>query len=202
MKIYYSNIEILDLIKSSDRDKNNKALKYIYRSYFADVLKVIRKFGGNKEIVNEVFQDSLIILYENIKTNKFKEESSLKTYLLSVAKYNYLSKLREKRKYQFGDFGELLPDDERYIEEMQDTREKNIEDAIELLFTEIGDQCKQLLKFFYYEKMPHKDIVKKLNFSSIQTAKTRKAQCMKKLIEIVNTKPGLKKHLMEIRETA
>jgi DNA-directed RNA polymerase specialized sigma subunit len=76
------------------------------------------------------------------------------------------------------------------------------EEQPEILLKEIikktGEQCKELLRLYYYENKSMKEITVLMNFSNENSTKTQKYKCMKKLIQYLDTHPDLKKSLLEI----
>ena len=61
-------------------------------------------------------------------------------------------------------------------------------EIFEGLLNEIGEKCRLLLRYFYYERKRMKEIVALMSFSSEQVAKNRKSNCMKKLRSLVKEK--------------
>ena len=50
---------------------------------------------------------------------------------------------------------------------------------------QLGDTCKKVLMYYYFEEMSMQDIADKLGFANTDTAKTKKYKCKKKLDELV-----------------
>lgn len=52
--------------------------------------------------------------------------------------------------------------------------------ALEVVMNQIGDKCRDLLKAFYYEKLPMTQIAWRLGFKDDNSAKSQKNKCMDK----------------------
>ena len=53
---------------------------------------------------------------------------------------------------------------------------------------ELGDTCKRILYYFYYDELSMEDIAEKMGFANADTAKTKKYKCKKELDKLVKSK--------------
>ena len=53
---------------------------------------------------------------------------------------------------------------------------------------ELGDTCKRILMYYYFDGMSMNEIAEKLGYANNDTAKTKKYKCKKKLDELVKEK--------------
>jgi hypothetical protein len=74
----YSDITIIEGVRRQD----DKILNWIYDNYYQSVKKHVLNNSGSAEDVSDVFQDSIIVLYNQISENSFKLTSDLKRLLL------------------------------------------------------------------------------------------------------------------------
>lgn len=186
--------ELVALLASLDERENNRALRYLYATHYEVITKMIYKNSGTDEEAKDVFQDGLIVLYNKCKTTDFRLSSSLQTFLFSICRNLWLMKLRvKKREVKLDDSFNLLPDLEDSVLEVLVVNER--EELVARLLNQLGDACKQILHYFYFEKMRMKEIMQHMNFSSEQVAKNKKANCMKKLRKLVLESEPLKKRL-------
>lgn len=102
-------------IKSSDQRQRDWALYqfYVDLEIKSWVKSYINNHGGNDEDAEDVFQESIIIFDRNIRNEKFEGKSSLKTYLLSVVKWSWVSYRRKK-----GNTVEIKPE---MVDDLDDT---------------------------------------------------------------------------------
>ena len=175
---------IYNLILEKDVSKNEEALKELYVDNYYMIENFVIKYGGSKEDAKDVFQESIILLYNNIKTRKFELKSKISTYLYSVSRNIWFKKnKREKRESALDEKKfENLASSDNVIEQIVYTEEQIL---IGKLLTKSGERCKQILKLYYFEKNRMKEIAKSLGYASEQVAKNQKAKCMKKLKSIV-----------------
>ena len=153
----YTDTELLDLIAGSD----SAAFSYLYKAHF------------------NIFQETLIIIFEKVRDKKLHISCSLKTFIYSVARNQWLKKLNASRKnVQLKNFEDFIRVEESESEFSQDIDIKN-------LFAEIGEACRKLLILFYYRKRSMEEISLELNYSNADTAKNQKYKCIQRLKKLV-----------------
>jgi RNA polymerase sigma factor (sigma-70 family) len=135
----------------------------------------------------DVYQDSIVILYENAVSGKLDTlQCSVKTYLFGIAKNlisTYLKKkIREKERYE-----SLVT--EHY--EMVSTADKGndwMDYSMELMaeaIKKLSSRGQAILHLFYFEKMSLREITQVLGYKSEDVAKTTKMRYMRILREIM-----------------
>jgi RNA polymerase sigma factor (sigma-70 family) len=199
IKLYTDKDAIRDL-ESYDQRDNNKAFRYLYKSYFRMAYKLIKKRKGTENDAEDVFQEALLTLYENVKNHQFRGDSSLKTYFYSILR-NQWNKKRTKNKvlkqyeksYTIANYSKI-----DIIREIDDNHIEVKEILIDSLLDQVGPQCKRLLQYFYFENLPMKIIMQKMNFSNEQSARVQKYKCMQKLMNYLAEKPLVKRSIIEV----
>ena len=173
----FSDKEIIDRLLYGSQTERNLVIKQLYRKCYDQISSFVLKNNGSKTDSQDTFQEAMEIFYFQIQKRKFENKSSLSTYLFGIAKNIWLSQLRKHKAVSISSW------DQEIAEETS-----NAHFDLKLfyrLFDELEDDCKRILKCFYFEKMPMKQIVKE--FSSIsneQSARTKKYRCLKYLNEI------------------
>ncbi|TAH18968.1 MAG: sigma-70 family RNA polymerase sigma factor [Cytophagales bacterium] len=176
-QVFMTNDQTLvDKIREGDSD----ALKYLYKKYYPVVLRLITQNSGDEEDAEDIYQETLIVLYEKAKDPNFKLSSSLKTFIYSVSRNKWLYKLRQE-----GTGSVSFEEVEDYIEVADEAKEfdSEIVDYDNLLgeaLKKMDDTCRKLLEYFYYHKLPLETIAQKLNYNNGNTAKAKKNKCMNK----------------------
>lgn len=175
---------IYNLILEKDVSKNEEALKELYVDNYYMIENFVLKYGGTKEDAKDVFQESIILLYNNIKTRKFELKSKISTYLYSVSRNIWFKKNKKDRREAELDEKrfENLPSSENVLNDIVYSEEQIL---IGKLLTKSGERCKEILKLYYFERNRMKEIAKSLGYASEQVAKNQKAKCMKKIKAIV-----------------
>lgn len=166
-----------EIINSIRKGKNEKPIKQLYKE-FPKVKALILKEGGDTETAQEIFNDSLVILIEKVIQPNFELTSKLTTYLYGINRFLLKNELRKQHKnveLEWRDTIILTDQDLGYDEE----KEAKL-NAMERILNQISEKCKEMLQLFYFKKLSMTDIAKKLNFSSVNSAKTQKYKCIER----------------------
>ena len=167
------------------KNEEDQALKDIYSMFRGDCLQWLQSgYNLDYDDSHEVFQASLIILYDNVITNKLTTlTSGIKTYLMAIAKYQALN--LNKIKYKIANH-EINNSIEYYVltDEDEETEKNHLLQKAVAAVEILGDPCKSLLQLFYYEQMNMEDITVLMGYKNTDTTKNQKYKCIKRLQKI------------------
>ncbi len=183
------NHSLIEKIKNKDGEAELKEIYDKYRNEF--LIWAMRKHSCTKEEAKDVFQQSVIIFYENIIYGKVKEiTSQVKTYIFSIGKNKILELSRQKSKQQFNSEDYMFAGQDIFYNDFDDVYEEKIQ-KIEQCISKIGDPCKKLLVEFYYHKRPMIDIAEIMDYKNSDTVKNLKYKCLKRLKKIFQSEFGI-----------
>ena len=185
----YPDQQFLTDLQSPDKRKQDKALKYLYQQYYPIAEKWIVSYHGNLD-VKDLFQEAVIILYENVRSGQFKGKSSLKTYLMGIVK-NRCKKRLEHKKYE--SLKEQHPIEEHSWELLEEEQQLERKRTLVMgCLDKLDQRCRELLLGCYFEGLSMKQLAIRLGYANDQVAKSKNYKCMKKLMERVQQQ--LKEH--------
>lgn len=167
--------EVLERISRGDE----KALDYLYRKYYRMMTSIIIKNNGTEEDAKDVFQDALIVFWQNVTSGKLVLTSKISTYIYSVCLNLWRKELDRKSRLSHEEKEEV-----EYIDDEQKERAKIIHQCIDRM----DETCRKLLTYYYFDDMSMQDITKKLGFANTDTTKTRKYKCKKKLDSLIKAR--------------
>ncbi len=175
---HYSQEQLVLGFKKND----SKVLKAVYTSMYPKVNAYVLKNSGNHTIAKDIYQEAFIACWKNIKDEKFKKTgSSVEAYLYTIAKHKWTDHLRSatyKKTVLTNETSHLTAvKDEVDIEEDEEAKKQFI---LKQALTKLGEQCKTLLKLFYFERKSMNDISEVLKMTSA-SARNQKYRCMEKL---------------------
>lgn len=175
---------ILSWIESSDKVLNNQAFRNIYENNFNLIQKLIEKNSGTLIECQDIFQDAIVVLYNNVKKGDFKLSCSLQTYMYSVCKKMWLKKLRKRgRSVQLNtDLHENIELDNNHLDCLLATEKTK---RIASLLDSMSEDYKKILFLFYFDKMRMNEIATQMGYANEQVAKNKKSRAIKKLKELV-----------------
>lgn len=160
-------------------EKDNHTFSYLYKEYLGSVTNMVTHNSGSEADALDIFQEGLVVLWQNIQNERFQLQSNtqISTYLYSVCRNLWISKLRKKKKtIAVGDYETEIPDQSREPFGEPDPEILNLR----RYFKQLDDKCRKLLKLFYYEKKSMRVIADQMGITE-PTAKNNKYRCMVKL---------------------
>src|SRR5688500_167514 len=192
MKTKAGTITDAELIrKLSQPEQDSGAVLYLYQAYFGPCMHFITTNSGSQEDAEDIFQDVVVAFLYLVRQNKFRGDSSIKTFLYALNKNLWLNELkrrgravrREERYEQLSDRGLLKAD---VMVERKEAHHRLME-----IIEELGDKCRQILLLFYYENHSMKEIVHSTDYENEQVVRNKKYKCLKKLEEKIAASPSL-----------
>lgn len=157
------------------------ALDFIYREYKEGFMNYAIRFELSKDNLEDVFQDSVIALYQNLATKKIVlKSSSIKTYLYGIAKNMIYT--RFSKRIHTVDVIDDIAIDENSIADREPTLQQHL---LAKHFKNISISCQEILKLFYYRGLTIKEIVESTDYKDENTVKSHKSRCLKGLKENV-----------------
>lgn len=160
--------EIIEKIKRGDED----ALDYLYKKNYRMMVKMVIKNNGSEEEAKDVYQEALIVLWQKVLTKEFVLTSKISTYLYSICQNLWRKELERKGRlsHEESDPGEIL-----------DIDKKERIEIINNCINDLGETCRSILTYYYFDKLSMNDIAEKMGFANSDTAKTKKYKCKKEL---------------------
>lgn len=164
------------------RSGDQKAIESIYTRYKMEFLAYSSRFSVNEEDAIDIYQDSIVTLYENILSGKLISlTSSLKTYLFAIGKYKIYNSLKvQVTTADFSDYQFLLEEDEEEFLLLEEKIER-----MQKAYQQLGSKCQEVVKLFYYENLSIEEIKDRLAYTSKDVVKSQKSRCIKQIKEIL-----------------
>ncbi|GAB3991964.1 hypothetical protein GCM10028807_23730 [Spirosoma daeguense] len=152
--------------------------EYLYHEYFQTIRNMVRKYKGNEQDSQDLFQDVLIIFIEIVARDKFDPEgnASLATFLYGIA-----YRLWRKRKQRAENRLKWEQDFVTTTYEVEDSvRQYENQLTANQLLTRIGEPCRSLLEAYYLDGLSLDEIASQYQLPE-PTIRQRKFRCLQKL---------------------
>lgn len=176
MSKYLRDKELLDGLAQNDKS----AIEVIYKENFGLIQQMIVQNNGSEDDARDIFQESLIVLYQKSISEDFELQCQIKTYLYSVSRRLWLKRLQTKRIYDtpIDNYEEQVS-----VEEDVDTHEKQDQQygVMKAALAKIGEPCKSLLEAFYVHNKNMQDISSYFGYTNADNAKNQKYKCLMRL---------------------
>lgn len=163
-------------------------IDHLFRQLYREKEKftnyICNKFGCTPEDARELFQESCIAMFQNIKNGRLtKLTVASSTYLMSIG----IHKMMDKQKRPWtevpiseGNFEQL----ERYLQAENETDEQlteKLELANSLMEQVASSHCRDILWGYYWENLNMEELAARLNKKNADVVKAQKSQCIQKL---------------------
>lgn len=161
--------------------RKTSQLTQLYLGAFPAVARYVAHRGGSLDEAKDVFHDAVMLWYERSVEN-YDAPINDKAYLIGIAKHLWLKSYREHNRYvpldEAGNAADIIMPDEQ----------QPISNKLMHYLESTGQKCMDLLKGFYYDKLPMADIARMFGFSGERSATVQKFKCLEKVRETVKSK--------------
>jgi len=186
-KDLFNKISDIDII-TGVRNQDDKVLNWLYDNYFQSVRNHVLNNSGSDDDVSDVFQDAIIVLFNQITEDKLRLTSDLKGYFFGIARNVWNSQLRKKQKTIELEFD--LPDEEETEDQSDPTLERIISRVFQLLKPD-----QQMVLNLFSDGLSYEEIAVKLNLKNEVYARRKKYLCKEALLELVKEDPEYQEYL-------
>jgi RNA polymerase sigma factor (sigma-70 family) len=164
-------------------------LQRLYNRMRPLLLDFARKNMGTHDEALDLVQDTVVILYDQIRSGKYSHTGKLSAYAYSIARHLWLNRLKRKKIETKILETESSPDvQESPLETILQQENAN---SIRSVFQLIGQDCRQLLTYIIYDEMSMKEVCGKMQYENEQVVRNKKYKCLKQLKEVLSSRPDL-----------
>lgn len=155
-------------------------LERLYKGYFGMVLQLILNNNGSEDDAKDVYQETIMVLYDKVKKGDFVLSSKLKTFIYSVSRRIWLKRLihHSNKVGKISDYEEFLEVEDE-VEDFEQ-KEKHF-DQMHVALNSLGEPCNTIIKDFYMSGLSMNDICEKFGYTNADNAKTQKYKCLQRL---------------------
>ena len=179
----FSTERILAGIVENDRI----VIQYVYDKYFLSIKSYVVKHGGDENDAWDVFQDSLMVVYEQAQSGDLILKNTFITYFYSVCKYKWLKNLRDSSPNQHEEF-EYKTETElygynKYVVQLDEALEQ--EERVRLYqenFLKLSKECQKLFKLLA-QGLTTNEITEELNYKSTGFTYKKRRLCKEQLLK-------------------
>lgn len=163
----------------------NKELQKLYKnskSYYIAYLG--RKFSMPKDLAVDIFQRSIVILWQNIESGKFAS-GEINPYLTVIVRnlaHAQSRQIKKERNLTNSDIAHKIND---YLDDNDLTYKKERVDLLRQGLEQLEGPCQKLLKMIFYENKKTDELIDLMEYKNANTLKTKKYKCLKRLRNLI-----------------
>lgn len=175
-------------------ENDQKVIRFIYKNYFKVVNGFVTKNRGSEQDAWDVFQESLILLFEKLRQDPTCIRTSFHGYLYGVCKYRWIKRLNELMKDSVQH--EIDLDDDyfpriEFEQVMNDIETLAVKESRERIFQEgyltLKQDCRRLIDLVI-NGCTIEEITDFMNFTSVKYAFRKRQQCKERLMDYIKTR--------------
>jgi RNA polymerase sigma factor (sigma-70 family) len=179
--------DIVEGVKTGEQRSQSILYAYLYEYCYPVVERYLKKSGGEEEDAEDCFQQAVMVLFSAVESGKFtlsnlsfkSHDGQLSSYIMSVCKNLWRKELRWR--------GRPSVQSESSVEArmIADLPASLVADA----YHDLGAECKQLLAFYFKDRMSARVIAGRLKRQT-QEVKKQLANCTNRLVKEVGNVLG------------
>ena len=180
-KIGFSDSELVKAIR--EKEMLEHAILQLYRDHAEITRSFIKGKGGTEQDADDIFQETVVSFIDSVQKSKFRQESGIRTFLISISKNLWYNEIRRRQR---------AGNRERLFEADRDQEDSGVQEIIQdrelkkqlnQLLQDLGDSCRKILELFYYENLSMKEIVLHLHYENEQVVRNKKYKCLQQLTD-------------------
>ena len=180
----YSDKQLLDMLQGKDVKQRQQAMSYLYLVHQAWLHRYLSR-RIEQELVNDLYQEIMTIIFENLVSQAFKENSTIRTYIYGIANRQVLRRYDDKRRAAIHNRQLHYPTattenpEALYLnKERRDYLQQKLDELL-------NPRCKEIL-ILWSHHYSFAEIAQLLGYSSATTVRSTKLRCMKQLTHLAN----------------
>lgn len=173
-----SDINIINGIRNQD----DYILNWLYDNYLQTVKKHVLNNSGSDDDVSDVFQDTIIVLYNQIVSDTLNLTTDLKGYFFGIARNVWSAQLRKKQRTVELEID--IPDED----ETEEQSDPILERIVSRVFIKLKPDQQMILNLFS-DGLSYDEIAVRMDLKNEVYARRKKYLSKESLIELMKEDP-------------
>lgn len=177
----YSDEELISLLRGG-----SDALSIIYKRHKSYCINFMKSMYNDHDEIKDIFQDAVIVFYENLNNPGFSLSCSIQTYLNSICRNQILKRINFSRRYETknsDDKSEFLENITDWFDDGKEVNNERVSVMKDVLkeMKESSSKCYDIMVRFFYQNQTMDKIATDLDYTNADNAKNQKYRCQEKL---------------------
>ncbi len=180
-------------------NNNSFIIQKVYKKFFVIVRKYIQSHGGREADAKDVFQDGIMVIYEQHKNQQLKLKNEFGTYLFAICRNIWLNQKRAESKMVLKEYSSLTSELEKkgwndLIKKSEEISFKESRARIyQSNFEKLSEECRKLLKLTA-DGLSVQEITLRFGYKSEGFTYKKRSICKGRLVKLINKDENLRKH--------
>lgn len=190
----YSDHDVIAALRA-EVGTSMKPVERFYLNIRSDVFKYISANGGHEIDSEKVLQHGMLTLHTMVRAGKYRSESSLSHYFLSICQWHWYQELKRR-----GDEDALKSAIPTPAPESLGKLLGGTYVSVRKIFDGIEEGCKRVLTASFSDQKRMVEITGDRGIPDEQNALSTKWRCLRKMKEMLAADPQIKRELHHIWE--
>jgi RNA polymerase sigma factor (sigma-70 family) len=192
----FSDAELTEALK--DRRNMDRAVRILYQEHAAVTRSFIMGRGGSEQDADDIFQETVISFIDTVQKGKFRSESSIRTFLISISKNLWMNEMRKRSRADNRDKVFEIGRDQEDAGVGEAIGDRELKQELQKMLDGLGDACRKILTLFYYENLSMKEMVTHLHYENEQVVRNKKYKCLQQLTGMLKENPVAARQITEL----
>ena len=195
-KVGFSDSELVEAIR--EKEMLEPAILQLYKDHSEITRSFIKGKGGTDQDADDIFQETVVSFIDSVQKSKFRQESGIRTFLISISKNLWYNEIRRRQR---AINRERLFEADRNLEDpdvSEIIQDRELKKQLNQLLQDLGDSCRKILELFYYENLSMKEIVSHLHYENEQVVRNKKYKCLQQLTDKMKLNTLASKQINEL----
>ncbi|MEQ8476071.1 MAG: sigma-70 family RNA polymerase sigma factor [Fulvivirga sp.] len=182
--VYYISVnqDELNHLRAEMLGGNNSGLSKIFESCAEYCIRgLMKKTNITKEDAEDILIESVMNFREKLIDKRLSYITNIKAYIFKTCYNMYLARIETEKRWR-----RKMSDIERfyYDTDMSDKGDFDHErmNATKHAWSQLSEKCRDIISYFYIDKLSMTEIAELLNLGNADVAKTSKSRCYKKFV--------------------
>ncbi|HSZ34135.1 MAG TPA: sigma-70 family RNA polymerase sigma factor, partial [Puia sp.] len=168
-KSRFSDAELLEAI--NEKDLLEQAILQLYQDHLEAAKAFIMSKGGTKQDADDIFQETVVSFIDCVQKKKFRQESGIRTFLISISKNLWYNEIRKRERAGRREIIFEMDRDQPETAVIETIQYREMKKELNQLLQDLGESCRKILELFYYENLSMKEIVDHLHYENEQVVR-------------------------------
>ena len=161
------------------KDEQNTSFELLYRLYYPTVAVHVTRNSGSTADAEDIFQETIIVLLQQVRKPDFVLTASLKTYLFAIARNLWLNRLRATGKAPISGLDALAEPGENadFDQEPEPDRAR----FMARWLTNITRHCQQILNAIFFHNESMDSLMQTMGWKNKHTAANQQYKCIQQV---------------------
>jgi RNA polymerase sigma factor (sigma-70 family) len=136
---------------------DRKTVKFLYETLGPKIVGYVLNNSGSRDDGQEVFQNTILRIFQNLKTGNYTHTGKFVQYFFTVAINVWHEELRHRKRQTHEEAMPVLKDNSMDDYEQAVLKDEKL-NALHTALQKIGEKCRELLQKFHFEDKPSKEL--------------------------------------------